>query len=78
LIIPFTIGTYALNSYEWMLDPILAFIGFSEYTFMSFSRIHEPYVRQLLVKRGLAAFLTFLILDVALCALFILVPGKRL
>jgi hypothetical protein len=61
-----------------MLDPILAFIGSSEYTFMSFNRIHEPYVRKLLVKRGTAAFLTFLILDVAFCALFILVPGKRL
>jgi len=78
LILPFTVGTYSLNSYEWMLDPILTTIGFSEYTFMSFSRIHEPYVRKLLLKRGLAAFVTFLIVDAALCLLFILVPGKRL
>ncbi|KAF2664175.1 regulator of G protein signaling superfamily [Microthyrium microscopicum] len=78
LILPFTIGTYTLNSYEWMLDPLLAFIGLSEYTFMSFTRIHEPYVRQLLLKRAAIAFLTFLIIDVALCVLFILVPGKRL
>jgi hypothetical protein len=61
-----------------MLDPILAFIGLSEYTFMSFNRIHEPYVRQLLIKRGIMAFLTFLIIDVVLCCLFIFVPGKRL
>jgi hypothetical protein len=78
LILPFTIGVYALNTYEWMLDPILAFIGLSEYTFMSFNRITEPYVRQLLIKRGIMAFLTFLIIDVALCCLFIFVPGKRL
>jgi hypothetical protein len=61
-----------------MLDPLLAFVGISEYTFMSFIRIHEPYVRQLLLKRAAIAFLTFLVIDVALCSLFILVPGKRL
>jgi len=78
LILPFTLGIYALNSYQWMLDPILAFIGLSEYTFMNFVRIREPYVRSLLLKRGAFCFLTFVLVDVALCLLFILVPGKRL
>jgi hypothetical protein len=45
---------------------------------MNFNRIHEPYVHQLLVKRGLMAFFTFLLADAALCCLFIFVPGKRL
>jgi hypothetical protein len=61
-----------------MLDPILAFAGLSEYTFMNFNRITEPYVRSLLVKRGIICFFTFLLIDAALCLIFILVPGKRL
>jgi hypothetical protein len=61
-----------------MLDPLFAFTGVSEYTFMNFNRIHEPYVRQILVKRGIITFFTFLIVDTALCCLFIFVPGKRL
>jgi len=76
VILPFTIGIYALNTYEWMLDPILTLIRLSEYMFTSFNRIHKPYVRQLLVKRGIMALLTFLIIDVALCYLLIFVPGQ--
>lgn len=45
LILPFTIGVYALASHQYMLDPVLALAGFSEYTFMSFARIKEPFVR---------------------------------
>lgn len=44
-ILPFSIAVYCLTSHQYMLDPILALAGFSEYTFFSFSRIKEPYVR---------------------------------
>jgi hypothetical protein len=61
-----------------MLDPLLALVGFSEYTFFSFSRVREPFVRKLLIKRAWMVLLAVILIDAALCALFILVPGKRL
>lgn len=45
LILPFTIGVYSLASHQYMLDPLLALAGYSEYTFMSFARITESFVR---------------------------------
>ncbi|RDW73074.1 hypothetical protein BP6252_06981 [Coleophoma cylindrospora] len=78
LILPFTIGVYSLASHQYALDPILALIGLSEYTFMSFSRIREPYVRTLLNKRALMVLLVTILVDAGVCVLFILVPGKRL
>ncbi|KAK4987331.1 Bud site selection protein, Revert to axial protein 1 [Elasticomyces elasticus] len=78
LILPFTIGTYLIMSYEYMLDPILALAGLSEYTFLSFTRIKEPYVRKLLNKRAMTCLLWIALIDVAWCCLFIFVPGKRL
>jgi hypothetical protein len=79
LILPFTIGTYALTSQQYMLDPILVFAGFSEYTFMSFVRIREPYVKKLLrSRRASMALGLFILIDTATCCLFIFVPGKRL
>jgi hypothetical protein len=61
-----------------MLDPLTALLGFSEYTFFDYYRIREPFVRRLLGKRALMCLLWILAIDAALCALFILVPGKRL
>lgn len=61
-----------------MLDPILALLGLSEYTFMSFNRIREPFIRRFLAKRSWMALLDIALIDAALCVLFILVPGKRL
>lgn len=61
-----------------MLDPILALAGFSEYTFMNFSRIKEPFIRKLLNKRAMMCMLWVVLVDVALCCLFIFVPGNRL
>lgn len=78
MILPFTIGVYALASHQYMLDPILALVGFSEYTFMSYSRVREPFVRKLLVRRAWMVLAAVALIDVALCCLFILVPGKRL
>jgi hypothetical protein len=45
LVLPFTIGVYLLMTHQYMLDPIMALVGLSEYTFMVFSRIQEPFVR---------------------------------
>ncbi|KAG9240048.1 RGS domain-containing protein [Calycina marina] len=78
LAIPFTIGIYALATHQYALDPILALAGYSEYTFMSFSRIREPYVRKLLLKRAFTVLAVILAIDAALIALFVFVPGKRL
>jgi hypothetical protein len=78
LILPFTIGVYLLASYQYSLDPIMALIGFSEYTPFNFSRIREPYVRKLLAKRAVMVLAVTALVDAALCLLFILVPGKRL
>jgi hypothetical protein len=45
LILPFTVGIYFLGSHQYTLDPIMALLGYSEYTFMNFARIKEPFVR---------------------------------
>ncbi|CAG9955198.1 hypothetical protein V2G26_011835 [Clonostachys chloroleuca] len=78
LILPFTVGVYFLASYQYCLDPVLALLGYSEYTPFNFSSIREPYVRQLLSKRALMVLAVTLLVDASLCILFILVPGKRL
>lgn len=44
-ILPFTVGIYLLFSHQYMLDPLLALAGYSEYTLFSFARIKEPFVR---------------------------------
>jgi hypothetical protein len=78
LVIPFTVGVYALCSHQYALDPILALLGSSEYTFMNFSRIKEPFVRKLLNKRALMVLAVTVLLDGCLVCLFVFVPGKRL
>ncbi|KAF7911244.1 uncharacterized protein EAF01_002751 [Botrytis porri] len=78
VLLPFTIGVYALCSHQYALDPILALAGYSEYTFMSFSKIREPFVRRLLHKRALMVLMVTAITDAALVLIFVLVPGKRL
>lgn len=77
-ILPFTIGIYLLFSHQYHLDPILALVGLSEYTFFNFSRLEEPYVRKLLTKRALMALLVTIIVGVAVIVLFIFVPGHHL
>jgi hypothetical protein len=61
-----------------MLDPILALVGYSEYTLMDFNRIREPFVIKTLNKRSITTLGLFLVVDAAVCCLFIFVPGKRL
>ncbi|KAI1138168.1 regulator of G protein signaling superfamily [Hypoxylon sp. FL0543] len=77
-ILPFTIGVYFLASYQYSLDPIIALVGYTELTPFKFTRIREPYVRKLLIKRSLMVLAVTAIVDAALCVLFILVPGHRL
>jgi hypothetical protein len=72
------VGVYALASQQYALDPILAIIGFSEYTFMSWSRIREPFVRRLLNKRAFMVLAVTILIVAALTVLFVFVPGKRL
>lgn len=78
LIIPFAIGVYSLASQQYALDPVMALLGFSEYTFMNWSRIRDPYIRQLLLKRGWMSLCVTLLVATAIIILFIFVPGKRL
>lgn len=78
VILPFTVGVYALASHQYTLDPLLALSGLSEYTFFSYVSIKEPYVRKLLRKRGIAVGWWIFWITAALCCLFIFVPGTRL
>lgn len=61
-----------------MLDPALVFAKRSETTFGAFGKIREPFVKKLLMKRAIMVLFVIILCDAALCALFILVPGKRL
>jgi len=56
----------------------MALLGYSEYTFFTFSKIREPYVKRLLTKRALMVLAVTLLVDAALIILFVFVPGKRL
>ena len=78
LILPFTIGVYALSSQQYSIDPVLALAGLSEYTFMNWSRIREPYIRKLMNKRAMMVLLFTVLIGVCLIVLFIFVPGHRL
>jgi len=78
VIIPFFVGVYGLLAHQYDLDPTLAFLGFSEATFMSFMRIREHYVRRLLVQRALFVHCLTVLIVAALTVLFTFVPGHRL
>ena len=67
-----------LASQQYSLDPLLAILGFSEYTFMNWSRIRDPYIRSLLVKRATMNLAFTVLIGAAIIILFIFVPGKRL
>lgn len=75
VILPFTIGAYFTVSYQYKLDIVAAYLGFSEYTWMNWSRVREPYVKRLLIMRANIALLMFLLAAVGLSVLFIFVPG---
>jgi hypothetical protein len=64
-------------SYQYKVDIVAAYLGFSEYTWMSWSRIREPFVRKLLLTRASMALFMFVVAAVALSVLFIFVPGTN-
>ncbi|KAF1955182.1 regulator of G protein signaling superfamily [Byssothecium circinans] len=78
IILPFTIAIYLIFTHQYMLDPLIAVVGYSEYTLMDFNRIREPFVKKTLNKRSISLLGMFFIIDAAICCLFIFVPGKRL
>jgi len=78
VILPFALGTYFLLCFVYKLDPLLAWAGYSEYTFMNWSRIREPFVRKLLNKRAMMAMFFILVITVAVSVLFIFVPSTDL
>jgi predicted PurR-regulated permease PerM len=78
IILPFTIAFYLIFTHQYMLDPIIAMLGYSEYTFFDFNKIREKFVQKTLNRRAVTVMVMFLVLTTAVCCLFIFVPGKRL
>ncbi|RVD86957.1 uncharacterized protein DFL_005207 [Arthrobotrys flagrans] len=78
LILPFTVGVYCLAAHQYNLDPILAFTSYSEYTFMTFVKVQEPYVKRIMITRAMWVLAIILALDAALVVMYALVPGRRL
>ncbi|CAG8031103.1 unnamed protein product [Penicillium salamii] len=78
IILPFAVASYFIISYHYKIDPIMAFLGYSEYTFMNWAPIREPYVRKLLNKRALVTAMIAFVTAAALSILFIFVPGTML
>lgn len=78
VILPFAVAAYFIVSYQYKIDPAMAFIGYSEYTFMNWAPIREPYVRKLLNKRALVTAAIAFLTAAALSILFIFVPGTML
>ncbi|EPS42506.1 hypothetical protein H072_3496 [Dactylellina haptotyla CBS 200.50] len=78
LILPFTVGIYCLAAHQYNLDPILAFSGYSEYTFMTFMKVYEPYVKRIMIQRAVWVILVIIAFDAALVLLYTFVPGHRL
>ncbi|KAK7204002.1 putative RGS domain protein [Myxozyma melibiosi] len=78
LILPFSIGIYGCLSYQYYLDPIFVFSGYSELTYFKYHKLREPYVKSLLVRRAVWVMGVAVLLIICLCVLFGLVPGRRL
>ncbi|KAJ5781609.1 uncharacterized protein N7518_010092 [Penicillium psychrosexuale] len=78
VILPFAVAAYFIISYQYKIDPIMAFLGYSEYTFMNWAPIREPYVRKLLNKRAVVTALIAFFTAAALSILFIFVPGTMM
>nr|POE79872.1 urease [Quercus suber] len=53
-ILPFTVGVYFLASHQYMLDPLMALVGYSEYTIGSVHRIKEPFVRLSIDRKAMS------------------------
>lgn len=78
LFIPFTFALLFIISHQYELDPILVFFGQSETTPFRTLRIHEPYVKKLLLGRAIWVTILVALGVTALTLLFWAVPGHRL
>lgn len=78
VILPFVVASYFIVSYQYKIDPLMAFLGYSEYTFMNWAPIREPYVRRLLNKRAMVTVAIAFVTAAALSIIFIFVPGTML
>lgn len=78
LILPFTVGIYLLFTHQYMLDPIIALLGYSEYTLFDFNKIKEKFVRKMLNRRSMSMLFFFVLTTTGVCSLFIFVPSKHL
>ncbi|ODM22729.1 hypothetical protein SI65_00318 [Aspergillus cristatus] len=78
IILPFVVAVYFIITYQYKLDPVMALLGYSEYTFMNWAPIREPYVRKLLNKRSTSVLFIGAFIAAALSVLFIFVPGTSL
>lgn len=78
LLLPFGVGAYFLCAGLYNLDPMLAFLGYSESLAGKWIKVREPYVGRLLMKRSVFILSIVLVITAALVCLFTFVPGKRL
>ncbi|CAK9439433.1 uncharacterized protein LODBEIA_P35560 [Lodderomyces beijingensis] len=84
IIAPFFLGFYLVTSSIYLVDPILAWLGYSE-TFSksngrrsSVLKIEEKFIYKFIVKRSLWVLFLILIFTAIFTILFSLVPGHRL
>lgn len=61
-----------------MLDPIIALLGYSEYTLFDFNKIKEKFVRKMLNRRSMSLLFFFVLVTTGVCCLFIFVPSRHL
>ncbi|CCE88887.1 Piso0_001677 [Millerozyma farinosa CBS 7064] len=80
IIIPFFLSGYCLISSMYLIDPVLAWLGYNQ-SFTPgrwFVKVEEQFIYRLLVKRSLWVMLLILLFTACFTILFSLVPGHRL
>jgi len=78
LFIPFTFAVLFLVSHQYLLDPILVFLGQSETTPFRTLTIKEPYIKKLLFGRAVWVSIVIAVFVTGLTLMFWAVPGHRL
>ena len=62
LILPFFIAIYLIITHQYMLDPLIAIAGYSEYTLFDFNKIREKFVLKTLRRRAFTVLGLFAII----------------
>lgn len=78
VLLPFTVALILILSHQYELDPLLVLLSRSETTPFHLIQVREPYIKKLLRQRAFGMLFVTAILTIALCVLFIFVPGHRL